>query len=144
MALMQQVMGDLKAAMKARDKGRMAALRLIRAALLEHDKSGSPQGDELDVLRRMRKQRLEAIEAYEQGGRVELAETERAEMAVIDSYLPALADEATTEAWVREAIGEAGASSRRDLGRVMGQLMRAHKGEVDAQRARELVERLLD
>jgi uncharacterized protein YqeY len=95
------------------------------------------------VLRRLAKQREESIEAFAGVGRADRAEAERAEKAVIESFLPRLADEATTRVWVQAAIAETGAASARDLGRVMGALMKAHRDDVDGQLARKLAGELL-
>jgi hypothetical protein len=133
---------ELREAMRARDARRTAALRSIRAAFQnEMKKDGSESlSDEAAVacLRRLEKQRHESIEAFEGAGRPERAAAERAELAVVQSFLPRLAGEETTRAWVREAIAASGASGPGDLGRVMGALMKAHKGEVDGALARRL------
>jgi uncharacterized protein YqeY len=146
MSLSERVQEELKAAMRARDKARTGALRLIRAALLEEEKSGSGAVSDdaaVTVLRRMRKQREESAAEYDRGGRPELAEQERAELSIIDTFLPQLADEATTRGWVEAAIASSGASSKRDLGRVMGAVMKAHRGDVDAGLARSIADSLL-
>jgi uncharacterized protein YqeY len=146
MSIEETVKRELTAAMKAKDVPRTSALRLIRAALVEESKkTGQAVSDEqaLGVLRRLRKQRDESAEAYEQADRADLAELERAEATVIDAFLPQLADEGTTLIWVREAIATSGASSARELGRAMGALMKAHRGELDAKLARQLLEREL-
>jgi uncharacterized protein YqeY len=143
----QTVSERLAAAMKARDAGRVAALRGIRAAFLNEMKkdNASTLADEtsVEVLRRLAKQRRESIEAFEAGGRPERAAEERAELAVIEEFLPRLAGEEATRAWVREAIAASGASAPGDVGKVMGALMKAHKGEVDGQLARRLAQELL-
>jgi uncharacterized protein YqeY len=147
MSIVDHVSSELKAAMKARDKLRTTALRGIRAALIEELKSG--RGDEvgddraLELIRRLAKQRKESIDAYEAGGREDLAEAERAELAVLEEFLPKLADEAQTRAWVQEAIEAAGATGLGDIGKVMGRLMGAHKGELDGGLANRLVRELL-
>lgn len=142
MGLVETVSAQMTAAMKARDSARTSALRNIRAAFLhEMKKDGaSTLGDEVAVavLRRLEKQRRESIEAFESAGRPERAAEERAELAVIEEFLPKLADEATTRRWVDEAIAASGAGQPGDVGRVMGALMKAHKGEVDAALARTL------
>jgi uncharacterized protein YqeY len=147
MGLVEQVSEQMKQAQKARDAARLAALRNIRAAFLhEMKKDGAETLDDARataVLRRLAKQREESIEAFLKGGRADRAEAERAEKAVIDGLLPGLADEATTQGWVEAAIAETGASSARDLGKVMGALMKAHKSDVDGKLAREIAARLL-
>ncbi|MFH1465546.1 MAG: GatB/YqeY domain-containing protein [Pseudomonadota bacterium] len=146
MPITDAVQQQLLQAMKARDAARTSALRMIKAALLEESKKGTgvvSDDDAVAVLRRLAKQREEAAEAYAQAGRADKADDERAEIAVIDAFLPQLADEATTLAWVQAAIAQTGASSPRELGRVMGALMKAHRGELEPGLARTLLEREL-
>jgi hypothetical protein len=143
MPIIDDVSVQLKTAMKARDKVRTTTLRSIRAGLIERMKADGSDtvtdDDALKLLRRLAKQRNESIEAFAKGGRDELAEQERAELAVIDAFLPQLADEATTTAWIDEAIAKTGASSMKDIGRLMGALMGAHKGELDGKMANQII-----
>jgi uncharacterized protein YqeY len=147
MGLVERISEEMKAAQKARDSVRLAALRNARAALLtEMKKDGSETLDDAvatTVLRRLAKQREESIAAFAGAGRADRADAERAEKALIESFLPQLADDATTRAWVQAAIAETGATSARDLGRVMGALMKAHKDDVDGTVARKLASELL-
>jgi uncharacterized protein YqeY len=147
MPILDEVSTQMKQALRARQSVRLAALRSIRAAFLnEMKKDGSETlSDEVCValLRRLEKQRGESIEAFEQAGREERAATEREELAVIQEFLPSLADEATTRAWVEAAIAATGASSAKELGKVMGAVMKAHKGEVDGNLTRRLATDLL-
>jgi hypothetical protein len=147
MGIEQTVNERLAEAMKARDAARVGALRGIRAAFLNEMKKDNAKtlSDEVsvEVLRRLAKQRRESIEAFAGAGRPERAAEERAELAVIDEFLPRLADEDTTRAWVREAIAATGAAAPGDVGKVMGAVMKAHKGEVDGQLARRLAQELL-
>lgn len=147
MALFDDVEAAFREAVRARDRARIQALRNARAALqTEMKKSGAERLDDdacLAVLRRLEKRHGESIEAYEAAGRPERAEAERAELAVIEAFLPRRADEATTRAWVEEAVRETGASAPRDVGRVMGAVMKAHKDEVDGALARRLASELL-
>ncbi len=147
MGIFQAVSAQLTEAMRARDKARLSALRGIRAAFLAATKEdGSKElSDESCVapLRRLERQRRESIDAFEAGGRSELADAERAELEIIQSFLPSLADETTTRQWIEQVITETGASGSREVGRVMGALMKAHKGEVDGALARKLAAELL-
>lgn len=147
MGLFDDISSQMKDAMRAKDKPRLSALRGIRAAFLAATKQDNSKSlaDEvcIELLRRLEKQRRESIAAFEAGGREELAAAERAELGVIQEFLPSLADETTTRRWVEEAIAAAGASSPRDMGRVMGALMKAHKGELDGALANQLVKDLL-
>ena len=147
MGLVERVSEQMKAAQKARDAAQLSALRNVRAALLlEMKKDGSETLDDAvatAVLRRLAKQREESITAFESAGRGDRAAAERAEKELIETFLPRLADEATTRAWVQAAIAQSGATSARDLGRVMGALMKAHKDDVDGALARKLAGELL-
>ena len=145
-SLVERVSADLKTAMLAKDGPRTLTLRSIRAAFIELDKEGKGAvTDEraLDALRRLKKQREDSIQSYESASRPDLAAGERAEMAVIDAYLPKLADEATTLTWVKAAIAESGASGPKELGKAMGALMKAHKADIDGGLARTLLQREL-
>lgn len=147
MAIYDDVNQQLKDAMKAQDKVRLAGLRGIRAGLIEEMKKNAATtvSDDaaLAVLRRLQKQRNDSIEAYEKGGRSDLVAEERGELAVIEAFLPKLADEATTTEWVREAIAAIGATTSGQVGQVVGQVMKAHKGLVDGKRVKEIAERVL-
>jgi uncharacterized protein YqeY len=147
MAIFDQVNAQMKDAMRAQKKLELQALRSIRAAFLVRMKEDASESvsdaDALPILRRLEKQRHESIEAFENAGRTEQAAAERAELAVILTFLPKLADEATTRAWVQAAIAESGATSAKDLGRVMGALMKAHKADVDGTLARKIASDLL-
>jgi uncharacterized protein YqeY len=142
MNLVETVTAQMKTAMKAKDAARLAALRNIRAAfLVEMKKDGAETLEDttsIAVLRRLAKQRQESIEAFTAAQRPERVAEERAELGVIEEFLPRLADEATTRAWVEEAIAASGATSAKELGKVMGALMKAHKGDVDGDLARRI------
>ncbi len=147
MSIFDDVTTQMKDAMRNREKARLSALRGIRATFLNRTKEDNSQtlsDDEcIPLLRRLEKQRRESIEAFEQAGREEQAAAERAELHLIQSYLPSLADEAATRTWVEEAISASGAAKPGDLGRVMGALMKAHRGEVDGALARQIAQELL-
>lgn len=147
MAILDDVNTQMKEAMKAKDAPRLAALRGMRAAFLtELKKDGSETlADEtaITLLRKLAKQHLESIEAFDKAGRAEQAASERAELAVVEQFLPSLADEATTRSWVEAAIAQSGASAPGDVGRVMGQVMKAHKGDVDGTLAKKIAAELL-
>ncbi len=136
-----RIVDDMKAAMRAKDKPRLGALRMLRAAMIEAEKSGKDLTDDVAVtiLRKLRKQRIDAADSYTKGGRDDLAQAELAEATIIDEYLPQLADEAQTLAWVRDAIAASGATAPNQLGMAMGALMRAHKGQIDGGLARRLL-----
>ncbi len=147
MPIVDDVSREMTTALKSKHADRLAALRNIRAALLVEMKKDNSKtlSDEVSVgvLRRLEKQRRESIEAFEQAGREERAAAERAELGVVQEFLPKLADEAKTRAWVEEAIVAAGASTPADVGKVMGAVMKAHKGELDGNLARRIASELL-
>ncbi len=138
------------AAMKAGDKPRLAAVRLILAKLKDKDielrtASSLPDDDVLvvDVLQKMAKQRRESIALYVEGGRQELAEVEQAELAVIDEFLPAQLDEADVVAAIDSIKAELGATSMKDMGRVVAALKARHGSQLDMSKASALVKAAL-
>ncbi len=139
MSLRDKITSELKAAMKARDTRRLATLRLINAAIKDREiaargdegTNGLSDADLVAVLTRMVKQRRDSARAYEEAARLDLAETERAEIEVIESFLPRQLDEAEMEKAIEAVIAETGASSVRDIGKVMGLLKARHAGQMD-------------
>ncbi len=148
MSIADDVTSQMKAAMKAKEALRLSTLRSMRTAFLnEMKKDGSDSvSDEVcqTLLRKLEKQRKESIEAFTKGDRPEMAKNERAELAVIQEFLPQLADEAQTRAWVEAAIAQTGAAGAKEMGKVMGALMKAHKTEIDGTLARGIVQELLN
>ncbi|MGC1504979.1 MAG: GatB/YqeY domain-containing protein [Sulfitobacter sp.] len=139
MALRTRITDALKQAMKDKAADRLSTLRLINAAIKDKDiaaratgnDDGVPEGDVLAILGKMAKQRMESARAYEEGGRLDLAEREREEITVIEEFLPRqLNDEETAEA-VNAAIAEVGATSLRDMGKVIGLLKGKYTGQMD-------------
>jgi uncharacterized protein YqeY len=130
--VLEQVRADMTNAMKAGEKGRAAALRMVLSELQKAAKEGN--GDELAVLRRERKRRLEAAEQFRGGGRPELADKEESEAALIESYLPAELDDSELDAIVADAISETGAGSPKDMGQVMKTAMARVQGRADGKR----------
>jgi hypothetical protein len=147
MSIFERVNAGMTEAMKARNAARLMALRSIRAAFLNEMKTDNSQtlSDEVctGLLRRLEKQRGESIEAFEKAGRPDRVAEERAELTVIQEFLPQLADAATTLEWVKAAIAATHASAPGDVGKVMGALMKAHKGDADGNLARRLASELL-
>lgn len=138
------------AAMKAGDKSRLAAVRLILAKLKDKDielrtAASLPDDDTLvvDVLQKMVKQRRESITLYEQGGREELAAIERAEVAVIEEFLPAQLSDAEVHAAIAAIIAETGAAGMKDMGRVVAALKARHGSQLDMGKASGLVKAAL-
>ena len=137
-------------AMKAGEKEQLAAVRLILAKIKDRDielRTASQQPDDdalgVEVLQKMVKQRRESITLYEQGGREELAAVERAELSVIETFLPAQMDEAATIAAIEAIKAELGAESLKDMGRVMATLKDRHASELDMSKASALVKAAL-
>lgn len=139
MTLRERINGGLKAAMREKDMVRVSTLRLINAAIKDQDIEARAKGDAegvddaavLAILGKMVKQRQESARAYEEGGRLELAEKERSEIGVIEDFLPRQLDEAEIDAAISEAIADSGATSIRDMGRVMGALKAKYTGQMD-------------
>ena len=136
--------------MKAKDKERTAALRLIGAKIKDRDielrtADTKPEDDELvtDVLLKMAKQRRESIEMYEDGGRSELAEKEKSELAVIEEFLPKQMSEDETRAAIAQIKTDLGAEGMKDMGRVMGELKARHGATLDMSKASGLVKEAL-
>ena len=147
MSLRDRISSDLKTAMKAKDSAKLATLRLINAAIKDREiaargdgTSGElSDGDLVAVLTRMVKQRRDSARAYEEAARLDLAEKEIAEIAVIETFLPRqMTDDEMTTA-VDAAITETGATSVRDIGKVMGVLKARHAGEMDFGKAGAIV-----
>ncbi|MBC2660525.1 GatB/YqeY domain-containing protein [Novosphingobium flavum] len=138
------------AAMKAGDKGRLAAVRLILAKLKDKDielrtASTVPDDDVIvvDVLQKMAKQRRESITLYEQGGRQELADVEKAELAVIEAFLPQQMGEDEVKAAIEAIKAELGASTMKDMGKVVAELKARHGSQLDMGKASSLVKSAL-
>lgn len=139
MDMRTRISDALKDAMRAREVARLSTLRLINAALKDRDialrgegnDAGVTEADILSILGRMVKQRQESIRLYDEGKRPELADKERAEIAVIEDFLPRQLDAAETEAAIAAAIAETGAASIRDMGKVMAVLKAKYTGQMD-------------
>lgn len=148
--LRDTIKAETIAAMKAGDKDRTAALRLIGARIKDRDielrtASSKPDDEALvqDVLLKMAKQRRESITMYDEGGRQELADKERAELAVIEEFLPRQMSEAETRAAIEAIRDELGASGPKDMGRVMAELKARHGATLDMSSASGLVKAAL-
>jgi uncharacterized protein len=142
MSLISELEGEVRAAMRAREQERVDALRLVLAALRSAEKElQRPLSDqeELQVLQRERKRRAEAAEAFREGGREEQAAKEERELAVIETFMPEPISEEELERIVDDAIAETGATSIRDLGRVMADVMPQVSGRADGSAVSRLV-----
>jgi hypothetical protein len=137
MAIHEQIKVDLHGAMRAGERERVGALRLVLSELQKAAKEGAD--DELAVLRRERKRRLEAARAYREAGREDLAGGEEAEGELIGGYLPAELSEQELEAIVEQAVRESGAESAKDMGVAMKRAIAAVDGRADGKRVSALV-----
>ena len=141
MNAVEQVKSDLTGAMKAGEKERVGALRLVLSSLQLAAKEG--EDDEVAVLRRERKRRLDAAEQYRDGGRADLAEQEEDEAEMIAAYLPAELSDDELQAIVAEAVAESGASEAKDMGKAMSIAMPKVGGRADGKRVSALVQEAL-
>jgi uncharacterized protein YqeY len=137
MQIVEQIKVDLQGAMRAGEKQRVGALRLVLSELQKAAKEGSD--DELAVLRRERKRRLEAASAYREAGREDLAGGEESEAQLIGGYLPAELPEAELAAIVQQAVRDSGAQSAKDMGMAMKRAMAAVDGRADGRRVSGIV-----
>ena len=152
MSLREKLSTDMKEAMKAGDKKKLGTVRLMLSAIKEKDINSRTEGHDsalitdagiLDVLTKMVKQRQDSVTAFEAGGRPELAQNEKDELAVIQSYMPKQMDEAEAKAAVAEAIKAVGATSVKDMGKVMAELKAKFSGQMDMGKAGGIVKALL-
>lgn len=149
--LREKLTEAMKDAMRAKDQAALGTIRLILAKLKDVDiaarteasREGVADDKILSMMQGMIKQRNESIALYEKGGRADLAEKEKAEIAVIERFLPQQMDEAAAEAAVREAIAAAGATSIKDMGGVMAALKSKYAGQMDFARASAAVKKAL-
>ncbi len=142
MSLAAKIDADLKAALKSGDKSRLMTVRSIRAALLDLEKRGTgapTPDDELQALLGAAKKRKEAIEMYEKGGRPDLVASERAELEIIQAYLPGQASADEARAIIDRIVGETGASGPQGFGAVMPKVMKELKGRMDGKDVQLLV-----
>jgi uncharacterized protein YqeY len=141
MSIPERVQADITAAMKSGDKTRVGALRLVLSELQKDAKEG--KGDAVAVLRRERKRREESAETYEQNGRPELAAPERYEAELLSGYLPQELGDDELQALVGDAVAETGATSQKDMGRVIQAVLLAADGRADGKRVSGLVRQAL-
>lgn len=141
-----KINADIKTAMKAGEKSRVATLRLINAAIQSAEIEARKELDDagvLAVMTKMVKQRRDSIAQYTSGNRADLAAIEQAEIEIIEAYLPQQMDEGAVAAAVADAIKETGASSAKDMGKVMGVLKARYAGQMDFQKASAAVKSAL-
>ena len=151
MSLKDRITEDIKAAMKAKEKVRLETVRNIKKVILEEEVSAREAGkesltetQEMDLLARLAKQRRDSIKQYTQAGRQELADQEAAELAIIEGYLPKQLSDDEISQIIDEVIVQVGASSAKDMGKVMGPAMQQLKGKADGKKVQEIVKTKLN
>ncbi len=148
MALEETINNDLKKAMLAKDQAGIRGLRAIKAAILlaKTEKGGTgevSEEKEMQILTKMLKQRKESIEVFEKQGRADLATTEHEEVAVIEKYMPAMMSDDEIRAVVQKVIAATGATSQKEMGKVMGAASKELAGKADNKKVSEIVKSLL-
>jgi uncharacterized protein YqeY len=145
MSLLERVQSDIAAAMKAGERERVGALRLVSSELQKAHKESAAgtEADEVAVLQRERKRRIEAATAYREAGREDLAAAEESEAELIDVYLPAQLSDDELHAIVGDVVAETGAASPKEMGRVMSMVMPRVQGRADGKRVSALVKEKL-
>ncbi|NOZ21006.1 MAG: GatB/YqeY domain-containing protein [Planctomycetes bacterium] len=144
--MLDKLREDMKAAMKAREELRLSTIRMVIASIktVQIDKGEDlSEGDILGILQKAIKSRKDSVEQYEKAGRTDLAEKEKAEIAVLEEYLPQQMSEDDVRALVQKIIEEEGAESKGDIGKVMRRIMADHKGAVDGKRVNQIANELL-
>jgi uncharacterized protein len=140
-SLLERVQSDITTAMKSGERERVGALRLVSSELQKAHKEAAAgtEADEVAVLQRERKRRVEAAEAYKDAGRDDLAQQEQSEAALIEAYLPAQLSDDELHAIVGDVVAETGASSPKEMGQVMSQVMPRVQGRADGKRVSAIV-----
>jgi uncharacterized protein len=144
--LTEQVRADLTESMKARNAERTSTLRMLQAALKNEQinlKRELTDEEAMSTIRKSVKQRLDSIEQFTKGNRLDLASKEKAEMEILKNYLPAELTDAELESGLREVIASTGAQSKKDLGKVMKEATAKYKGRAEGKKIQEIVSRLL-
>lgn len=146
MSLKEQIGEDIKTAMKAKDKIRLQTVRSIKKAILDKEVELRPKGQdslnpeqEIELLSQQAKQRRDSIEQFKNAGRDDLAEKESQELSIIETYLPEQVSDEEVEAIIDEILASSGATSLKDLGKVMGPAMKQLKGKADGKKIQALV-----
>ncbi len=147
MSIEKTIESDLITAMKSKDAEKLVVLRMIKAAILNYKidkKKENISDDEIfDLLQKQAKQRRESIESFEKAGRTELAEKEKKEASILQSYLPKQLSDEEIKAFAQQAIAKSGASNKAQMGLVMKELMPLVKGKADGKRVNEILSSLL-
>ena len=151
MSLRERIDAEIKAAMKSKDKVRLETVRSIKKFILEKEVSLRPSGQEtlteaqeMEILVQIAKQRRDSIEQYRKGGREDLVAQEAAELAIVEEYLPRQMSDEEVSAVIDEVIATVGATSAKDLGKVMGAAMQQLKGKADGNKIQDMVKAKLN
>ncbi|MBD2022278.1 GatB/YqeY domain-containing protein [Leptolyngbya sp. FACHB-36] len=151
MSLKDRIAEDIKTAMRAKDKIRLETVRSIKNAILEKEVSVRPSGQtelteaqEMDVLVQLSKQRRDSIAQYQQAGRTELVDQESQELTILEEYLPKQLSDTEISQVIDEIVAQVGATSAKDMGKVMGPAMQQLKGKADGKKVQELVKAKLN
>jgi len=146
MALTEQVRADMTAAMKAKEAEKLSTLRMLQAALKNEQIEKMHELSDAEaaaVIRRAVKQRQDSIEQYEKAARQELADKEKRELAILETYLPKQMSDEALETLIKGLVASTGATSKKDTGKVMKEIMANHRDEVDGKKVQEILGRLL-
>lgn len=148
MSLKEQINQDLVEAMKAKDEVKVSTLRMVKASVMKFEVSGkekieSTDEDVMATLKKEAKQRKDSIEQFEKGGREDLAAPERAELAILETYLPEMMGEEQVREVVEATVTEMGATGPQDMGKVMGAAMGKLKGQADGGVVKDMVQKVL-
>ncbi|MEK7528884.1 MAG: GatB/YqeY domain-containing protein [Patescibacteria group bacterium] len=149
MSLRNTIQEDLTSAMKAKDELRVSTLRMLKAAIMKFEVAGDKKieaddGQVLKLIEKEVKQRKDSIEAFEKGGKTEMAEKEKKEMEILQKYLPEQMSDEELEKVVTQVISQTGATSKADFGKVMGMVMGQTKGRADGTRVKAIVDQKLN
>jgi uncharacterized protein len=147
MSMLDKVNEDLKVSMKAKDEIRNLTLRQIKAAVMNTEiRKGKTLSDEeiIEVIFSLVKSHNDSIDGFKKGGRMELAEKEEKELAILKTYLPEQLSDAELEKIIKEAIAETGATSAKDMGKIMGKVMPKVKGKADGSKINQIVKQILE
>lgn len=145
--LREQLAEDMKSAMRDKETGRLSTIRMMRSEILNKDKEKGQETSEEDILKLLQsmvKRREEAAEQYDKGGRPELAQKERDEIVIVQAYLPEQMDDDGIRAAAKDVIADVGASSPKDMGKVMGILTKNLSGQATGGRISQIVKELLN
>jgi uncharacterized protein YqeY len=144
--LTEQVRADMTAAMKAKEAEKLSTLRMLQSALKNEQIEKMHELSDAEaaaVIRRAVKQRQDSIEQYEKAARQELADKEKRELAILEAYLPKQMSDEALEALIKGLVAETGATSKKDTGKVMKEIMAKHRDEVDGKKVQEILGKLL-